>query len=98
MKIITKFTCLAFGIALIASAPLAGFAEEKKAEKAKPYPLDTCIVTGEKLGADTGMKPFTFTHEGQEIKLCCKSCQKDFKKAPAKYLKKLDKIEKPNKK
>ncbi len=61
-------------------------AEEKK-ESAKPYPLDKCIVSDEKLG-EMG-KPFVFVHEGQEIKLCCKSCQKDFKKDPAKYLKKL---------
>lgn len=98
MKNITKFSCLAFGIAIIASGHLAGFAEEKKAEKAKPYPLDTCIVSGEKLGADTSMKPFVFTHEGQEIKLCCKSCQKDFKKEPAKYLKKLEAAKKADKK
>ena len=87
MKSITKFTCLAFGMALLASANLAGFAEEKKTEKAKPYPLTKCIVSDEKLG-EMG-KPFVFIHEGQEIKLCCKSCQKDFKKDPTKYLKKL---------
>jgi len=98
MKSITKFTCLAFGMALLASANLAGFAEEKKGEKGKPYPLDTCIVSDEKLGADASMKPFTFTHEGQEIKLCCKSCQKDFKKTPAKYLKKLEAAKKADKK
>jgi hypothetical protein len=31
-----------------------------------------------------------FAHEGQEIKLCCKGCLKDFNKEPAKYIKKLD--------
>ena len=67
---------------------LAGFAAEKQDEKAKPYPLDKCIVTDEKLG-EMG-KPFVFTHEGQEIKLCCKSCQKDFKKDTAKYIKKIE--------
>ena len=44
------------------------------------------------------MKPFAFTHEGQEIKLCCKSCKKDFTKDPAKYLKKLDGAGKTDKK
>jgi YHS domain-containing protein len=71
---------------------LAGFtslavAEDKKTEKPKPYPLEKCVVSNEKLG-EMG-KPFVFTYEGQEIKLCCKSCQKDFKKNPAKYLKKI---------
>lgn len=54
---------------------------------AKPYPLDVCIVSGEKLG---GMgTPVSFVHEGQEIKLCCKSCRADFDKEPAKFLAKL---------
>lgn len=74
------------------AGPFAGLAADKKAEKAKPYPLDKCIVADEKLG-EMG-EPFTFVYEGQEIKLCCKSCQKDFKKDPAKYLKKLPKADK----
>jgi hypothetical protein len=53
---------------------------------AKPYPLTKCLVTDE--GFDHG-KPYTFVHEGQEIKLCCKDCLADFKKEPAKYLSKL---------
>lgn len=62
--------------------------DEKKAAKPKPYPLDKCLVSGEKLGARG--KPYVFTHEGQEIKLCCQDCLKDFKKEPAKYLKKIE--------
>jgi hypothetical protein len=82
-----KSTLVGLGLflALVAAAP----AQEKKDEKAKPYPLDTCIVSDEKLGADPAMKTFVFTHEGQEIKLCCKSCQKTFNKSPEKYMKKL---------
>ena len=53
---------------------------------AKPYPLDKCLVTDE--GFDHG-KPVAFVHDGQEIKLCCEDCMADFKKEPAKYLKKL---------
>jgi YHS domain-containing protein len=56
---------------------------------AKPYPLDTCIVSGEKLDSDPDMKSYSFVHEGQEIKLCCKNCKKKFDKDPAKYMKKL---------
>ena len=86
MNKLKTLTVLVLTLPLL-TAPLTGLAEEKKAEKAKPYPLDKCIVSDEKLG---GMgKPFVFTYEGQEIKLCCKSCQKDFKKDPAKYLKKM---------
>lgn len=54
---------------------------------AKPYPLEVCPVSGEKLG---GMgEPVVFVYQGQEIKLCCKNCRKDFDAEPAKYLAKL---------
>lgn len=86
MKNIIALTLLAAG--LIAGPTLLS-AEDQKAG-AKAYPLDTCLVSDEKLGADPDMKPYVFTHEGQEIKLCCKSCLKSFKKDPAKYLKKLE--------
>ena len=53
---------------------------------AKPYPLAKCLVTDE--GFNHG-KPYTFVHQGQEIKLCCEDCLADFKKEPSKYLSKL---------
>ena len=58
-------------------------------KKDSAYPLTTCVVSGEKLGGDPTMKPYTFTHDGQEVRLCCKSCLKDFKKEPAKYMAKI---------
>jgi hypothetical protein len=87
-------TAIALTIAYVA-APFAVSAQDKKATP-KPYPLDTCIVSDEKL--DSMGKPYVFTHEGQEIKMCCKSCLKDFKKDTAKYLKKLEGAGKPDKK
>jgi hypothetical protein len=54
----------------------------------KPFPLDTCLVSGEKLGSMGD--PTVIIHEGQEIKFCCDSCVPKFKQAPAKYLSKLD--------
>lgn len=54
---------------------------------AKPYPLATCVVSGDKLGAMG--ENCVFVYEGQEIKLCCKDCKKDFDKNPAKYLSQL---------
>ncbi len=50
---------------------------------AKPYPLDICMVSGEKF---TMGPPFTFVYEGREIKMCCDGCLDDFQKTPAKYL------------
>ena len=61
---------------------------EQKDEKAKPYPLEKCIVSDEKLG-EMG-KPVVFEYKGQEIKLCCKSCRKKFDKDPAKFLKQME--------
>lgn len=73
-------------LAALAFAP-ATAAEKKDKEKDKPYPLEVCLVSDEKLG-DMG-DPFVLSHKGQEIKLCCKSCKKDFDKDPAKMMTKL---------
>ena len=85
--------------AVLLTGLAAGTMSARAADKPKPYPLDKCIVSDEKLGEHG--KPYVFTHEGQEIKLCCKDCLKDFKKEPAKYLKKIedaDKKKEPEKK
>jgi YHS domain-containing protein len=65
------------------AASLAPAAETK----AKAYPLDTCLVSGEKLGSMG--KPVVIEDEGQQIAFCCKSCRPKFEKDPAKYLQKL---------
>ncbi|MES2438447.1 MAG: hypothetical protein V4584_05255 [Verrucomicrobiota bacterium] len=57
------------------------------ASASTPYPLETCLVSGEKLG-EMG-KPVVIEHEGREIRFCCKACVPDFQKDPAKYLAKL---------
>jgi hypothetical protein len=77
--LIATFTASPF-VSLAADAP-------KKTDAKKPYPLKTCLVSDEKLG-EMG-DPYVFTHEGQEIKLCCKSCLKDFNKDKTKYVKKM---------
>ena len=73
----------------LAAGVLSARADDKPADqKAKPYPLAKCVVSDEKFEG-SGMTPHEFIHEGQTIKLCCKSCLKDFNKEPAKYLKKI---------
>ena len=42
-----------------------------------------CPVSGEALGSMG--TPIVVTHEGKEVKLCCKSCIKDFNADPATY-------------
>ena len=84
MKHIATLSAMAFLMA-------GGFIGSTLAEdaKAKPYPLDTCIVSGEKLGSMG--KPIVIEHEGQQVAFCCKSCVPKFEKDPANYLKKLPK-------
>lgn len=67
----------------------AGYAKKlAEAEAgAKPYPLKNCLVTDEGFDHVT---PYVFAYEGQQIKLCCKDCLKDFNKDTAKFLKKID--------
>jgi len=74
---------------VILLAALASITAVAVESAAKPYPLDKCIVSDEKLGVEG--KPVVFVHEGQEIKLCCQDCRKDFDANPAKYLAKLPK-------
>lgn len=78
---------------LFAALFLAGFASLFSAQaagekpKAKPYPLETCIVSGEKLGSMG--KPMVFKYKDQEVKLCCKSCKPKFDKDADALLKKI---------
>jgi hypothetical protein len=95
MKKIKNLTAGFLALTWLAT-PLALVAEEKKDEKTKAYPLDTCVVSDEKLGGHG--KPYVFTHEGREIKMCCKACLKDFNKDTAKYMKKLTDADKSVKK
>ena len=95
MKKSPTLISLLTGLALIAASSSAMAVEKnegKDGKKAKPYPLKTCLISDEKLDSDPSMKSFVFVHEGQEIKLCCKNCQKDFKKDSAKYLKKMKEV------
>ena len=87
-----KTVITAFLSASILTVPLSGLAADQKPEKKpKPYTLKTCVVSGEKLG-EMG-KPVVYVYEGREVKFCCKDCIKDFKKDPAKYVKKIDEAE-----
>lgn len=100
-----KHIAKTLALAVLTSAATLAFdsrADDKhkdhKDAKAKPYPLKTCVVSGEEINDKGSMKPHVFTHNGQEVKLCCKSCLKDFNKEPAKFLKKIEDAAKPGKK
>ena len=89
MKILKMLRVLALTVPFLA-LPLAGVADDTNSAAStppKPDKLTTCPVSGEKL--DEMGKPYVFTYQGQEVKLCCSGCKKDFDKDPAKYVKKI---------
>ena len=57
------------------------------------YPLDTCVVSGEKLGEMGAPVDYIYKEAGKPdrlVRLCCNMCVPKFKKDPAKYLKLID--------
>lgn len=82
-----KFTAPLILTSILLALPMAGCSKAEKAVAAKPYPLDTCLVCGMKLG-EMG-SPYTFVYQGQELKVCAESEQAEFNQDPDKYLKKL---------
>ncbi len=65
----------------------AGTTTTAAATPTKPYPLATCLVTGEGLESKGGA--ITQVYQGQEVKFCCKPCQFAFKNDPQTYLAKI---------
>ena len=90
MKIIKPVTTTALILAVL-GGPFTALSADKP-EQTKPYPLTKCVVSNEKLGEHG--KPYVFTNDNQEVKLCCKDCLSDFNKDKAKYMKKLAQAEK----
>ena len=64
-------------------------ARAKQAAEAapRPYPLETCIVSGGQLGSMG--EPVSRVYKGQEVKFCCAGCIPSFESDPDKYMKKL---------
>ncbi len=83
---LTALALLAGALALVQTgcATSSGRSTETAA---KPYPLDYCLVSGDKLGAMG--TPIVIVYHGQEIKFCCADCPPQFNKDPEKYMKKL---------
>ncbi len=58
-------------------------------QTSEPYPLDTCVISGLKLGSKGD--PIVMMHEGREVRFCCKGCIGPFVNDSAKHLAALDK-------
>jgi hypothetical protein len=95
MKMTKTLPSAIVAISIIGGTFITLAADQKPAkpsnEKVTPYTLKVCVVSGDKLG-EMG-KPYVFTNDTREIKLCCKDCLKPFKKEPAKYVKKIEEAE-----
>lgn len=55
------------------------------------YPLQTCPVSGEPLTEDGEDAAINAVYGNRLVRFCCNMCRSKFKKAPAKYIAKLDK-------
>ncbi|MEX2577435.1 MAG: hypothetical protein WD342_00135 [Verrucomicrobiales bacterium] len=91
LSILLSTAALAFGLVAcgeqadtepIEESPAAETAAETAAADGE-YPLDTCVVSGEKLGSMG--EPIVVEHEGTTVKLCCKECIEEFESDPDKY-------------
>jgi hypothetical protein len=91
LKLIVRFLSVAVMMVISSSAHADGTNSVASA-KPVPYPLDTCIVSGEKFGGDMG-PPIVFVYQdkakgiNQEIKFCCPMCKPKFLADPDKYMK-----------
>ncbi len=65
------------------------------AQAAADYPVDYCVVSGDKLEDGDMGAPInhTYKQEGKPdrlVRLCCKDCVREFNKDPEKFLKMID--------
>ena len=66
------------------------------AQQKPRYPLNTCVVLGNKLGEHG--EPVDYVYKGRLVRFCCKGCIATFEKEPAKYLAKIDEANKSKEK
>lgn len=87
-----KITILILSGGLAAALSLSSCGDDKTAENQNTenpstessYPLDVCVVSGEKLGSMG--ESHVITHEGTEVRFCCEACLPTFNKDPDKFV------------
>ncbi len=60
----------------------------QEAADIEAYPIDFCVVSGQKLGSMG--TPVDYMHEGRLVRFCCQGCVPTFQADPEKYLSVLD--------
>jgi len=88
MKTIIITTLASIALFTVSCTKQEETAAAETPESIIPYPLDVCIVAGEKLGSMGD--PVVIIHEGREIKFCCDECLPKFQANPGEYLGKLE--------
>jgi len=92
----TPFVCLLLGATSPAVLAQHGHGDDRAVPAASqsaerigdPYPLETCPVSGEKLG--TMGDPVVKVYDGREVRFCCEKCVPKFEAKQAEYLAKID--------
>ncbi|HCT45570.1 MAG TPA: hypothetical protein DF699_10175, partial [Phycisphaerales bacterium] len=65
--------------------------DEQMIEDQLPYyPMTTCAISGEPLSEDGEDIAINLIHANRLIRLCCRSCVKEFKKDPGAYIAEID--------
>lgn len=59
----------------------------------KDYPLTTCVISGDKLGAMG--QTVDRVYASRLVRFCCESCVEKFEQDPAKYFRQIDAARKP---
>lgn len=89
MKLTIRYAFVAaLCAAALAFSAVPASAEEEEVQ-GDVFTLDTCPVSGEKLGAMGD--PIQYNHEGREIRFCCAGCIERFEGMADTYLSKIDK-------
>lgn len=76
-------SCLAV-LSVLATLPAVAAA----VDESKLYPLNTCPVSGEKLGEKGA--PVVKVYDGREVRFCCEGCVSKFEEKKDEYFKKID--------
>jgi YHS domain-containing protein len=74
-------------LSLMAILFLSAVVHAADAPPSQPYPLATCVVSGDKLAAMG--TPVIINYHGTEVRFCCHDCVASFHENPEKYLAKL---------
>ena len=87
-RLVARFPlALAAMLLVLLPALQADEADEAAEAAAKPYPVDICLVTDEKLGSMGA--PYVFVEEGYEVKFCCRGCVGSFNRNKEQFMTKL---------